>query len=190
MQEGQAWFLSQTAILNSICPGQKITWQPEAFMRFAATLAPVTDQDAADRAFETLLWSLAQSGVVVLDDRIAASVFGGVIDQAKLTIAEQHAAYDKALGAKYGEPIEKVLERVPALQQPLAALQLANERAAKESDLREMAQAVATEANRRAKRAEDELASVQRYKQKMQQKQNQALQRKRKGRSKPKRKRR
>jgi hypothetical protein len=189
-RQSPAWFLSQTAILNSICPGPKITWQPEAFMRFAATLAPVTDQGAADRAFETLLWSLAQAGVVVLDDRIAASVFGGVIDQAKLTIAEQHAAYDKALGAKYGEPIEKVLERVPALQQPLAALQLANERADKESELREIAQAVASEANKRAKRAETELASVQRYQQKMQQKQMQAQQRKRKARSKPKRKRR
>src|ERR1035441_770234 len=111
-----AWFVSQTSILNSISPGQKITWQPEAFMRFAATLARTSDQKAADRAFDTLLWSLAQSGVVVLDDRIVANVFGGVIDQAKLTIAEQHAAYDKVLGDKYGEPIEKVLDRVPVLQ--------------------------------------------------------------------------
>ena len=107
-----------------------------------------------------------------------------------MTITEQHAAYEKALGAKYGEAIEDILGRVPALQQPLAALQLANEMAVKESELREMAQAVAAEANKRAKRAEAELANVQRYQQKMQQKQKQAEQRKRKGRSKPKRKRR
>ena len=159
-------------------------------MRFAATLAPTSDQKAADRAFDTLLWSLAQSGVVVLDDRIVASVFGGVIDQAKLTITEQHAAYEKALGDKYGEPIEKVFERVPAVQQPLAALQLANERAAKESELKETAQAIATEANRRAKAAESELADVQRYRRKLQEKQKEAEQRKRKGRSKPRKKRR
>jgi hypothetical protein len=187
-ERSPAWFLTQTAILNSICPGQRITWQPEAFMRFAATLAPTSDQAAADRAFDMLLWPLAQSGVVVLDDRIAVTVFGGVIDQAKLTITEQHAAYEKALGEKYGEPIEKVLERVPALQQPLAALQLANERAAKESELREMAQAAALEANRRAKTAETELASVQRYQKKMHEKQREAEKRKRRGRSKPKRK--
>ncbi len=189
-EKSPAWFLSQTAILNSVSPGQKITWQPEAFMRFAATLAPTSDQKAADRAFDTLLWSLAQSGVVVLDDRIVASVFGGVIDQAKLTITEQHAAYEKALGDKYGEPIEKVFERVPAVQQPLAALQLANERAAKESELKETAQAIATEANRRAKAAESELADVQRYRRKLQEKQKEAEQRKRKGRSKPRKKRR
>jgi hypothetical protein len=185
-----AWFVSQTAILNTISNGQRITWQPEAFMRFAATLAPAADQEAADRAFETLLWSLAQSGVVVLDDRIATNVFGGIIDQARLVIGEQRAAYEKSLGEKYGEPIEKVLERVAPLQQPLAALQLANELAAKEAQLREVAQVTAAEANKRAKAAESELAELQKYRQKLREKQKKAEQRKRKGQSKPKRKRR
>jgi len=185
-----AWFVSQTSILNTISNGQRITWQPEAFMRFAATLAPAADQEAADRAFETLLWSLVQSGVVVLDDRIATDVFGGIIDQARLTITEQRAAYEKSLANKYGEPIEKVLERVAPLQQPLAALQLAHELAAKESRLRETAQVSAAEANKRAKAAESELAELQEYRQKLKEKQQKAQQRKRKGQSKPKRKRR
>jgi hypothetical protein len=107
-----------------------------------------------------------------------------------LTISDQRAAYEKALGDKYGEPIDRVLERVPVLQQPLAALQLANEMAAKELELRETAQAIAMEASKRAKAAEMELASLQRYRSKLQEKQRKAEQRKRKGRSKGKRKRR
>jgi hypothetical protein len=91
---------------------------------------------------------------------------------------------------KYGEPIEKVLARVPTLQQPLAALQLANERAAKESELRETALALAAEANKRANAAESELVDLQRYRRKLQEKQKKGEQRKRKGRSKPKGKRR
>ena len=45
-----------------------------------------------------LLWSLAQTGVSVLDDRVALEVFGGVIDQARLTLTEERAAYDKCVG--------------------------------------------------------------------------------------------
>ncbi|MGC2742926.1 MAG: hypothetical protein WA672_07045, partial [Candidatus Angelobacter sp.] len=178
-----AWFLSQTAILNALRPGPKITWQPEAFFRFAATLAPASDQNTANRAFETLLWGLAQSGVTVLDDRVASAVFGGIIDQAKLSIVQQHAAYEQSLSRKYGEPIESVLERVPRLQQPLAALQLANERAETESSLKAVAQAVAKEAVKRAETAETELSEVQRFRRKLQDKQDQAAKRKRKAHS-------
>jgi len=178
-----AWFISQTAILNTLRPGTKITWQPEAFLRFASTLAPTSDQEAADRAFETLVWGLAQSGMTVLDDRVASAVFGGVIDQAKLTIVEQHAAYEQSLSRKYGEPIESVLERVPRLQQPLAALQLANERAEAESSLRSAAQAIANEAVKRAGTLETELEEVQRFKRKMEEKKTEAQRRKRKARS-------
>jgi hypothetical protein len=164
-------------------PGPKITWQPEAFFRFAATLAPASDQDTANRAFETLLWGLAQSGVTVLDDRIASAVFGGIIDQAKLSIIQQHAAYEESLSRKYGESIESVLERVPRLQQPLAALQLANERAESESGLKFVAQAIAKEAVKRAETAETELSQVQRFRRKLLDKQDRAAKRKRKARS-------
>jgi hypothetical protein len=187
-QPSNAWFLSQTAILNSIRSGPKITWHPEAFIRFASTLAPTSDQDAANRAFEVLLWSLAQSGVTVLDERVAASVFGGVIDEARLNIREQHKLYEEVLGAKYGESLEKVLEHVPPLYQPLAALQLANETAARESELRAQAQTVSAEAVKRATVAEAELSNVQRYRRKLREKQEEGQKRKRKARSKKKKK--
>jgi hypothetical protein len=144
---------------------------------------PTSGQEDADRAFETLVWGLAQSGVTVLDDRIAGAVFGSVIDQAKLTISQQHAAYEQALARKYGESIERALERVPRLQQPLAALQLANERAETESNLRLAAQALASEAVKRAGTLEKELVEIQRFRKKMEQKKAEASKRKRKAQS-------
>jgi SIR2-like domain len=187
-ESSNAWFISQTAILNSICSGPKITWHPEAFIRFASTLAPASDQNAADRAFEVLLWSLAESGVTVLDERVAAGVFGGVIDEAKLNIREQHKVYEEVLGTKYGKSLEEVLDRVPPVHQPLAALQLANERAARESELRGQAQTAAAEAVKRAAAAEDELSTLQRYRRKLLEKQNEGKRRKRKALSKRKKK--
>lgn len=185
-----AWFLSETSILNAVREGgRRITWQPEAFVRFASTLSATSDQDEAERAFDVLLWSLAQSGVSVLDDRLVATVFGGVIDQARLTIAEQHLAYEAVLGEKYGESIERVLDRVPVVQQPLAALQLANERAAKESALRTHAEAVAGEAVKRAVSAEKELTSLDRSRRKRDEKRRKALQRSRRAKSKKKKRR-
>ena len=135
-----AWFLSETSILNSVYRDRRITWTSEAFVRFASTLGVASDQESADRAFDILLWSLAQAGVSVLDDRVAVEVFGGVIDQARLTVTKERAAYDSVLGEKYGEPIQSVLDRVPRLQLPLVALQLANERAVHETALRNEAQ--------------------------------------------------
>jgi hypothetical protein len=182
-----AWFLSQTALLNKIHQGTKITWQPEAFLKFASTLAPATDELAAEKAFGTLMWVIAQSGLTVLDDRIASSVFGGIIDQALLTISDQHAAYDQVLADKYGST-QTLIEEVPPLDRPLVALQLANERAEKESLMRVAAQNAATEAQGRARRAESELENLQRFRKKLQVKQSEAAGRKRKNRSKKKRK--
>ena len=93
-----AWFLSETSILNSVHRDRRITWTSEAFVRFASTLGVASDEESADRAFDMLLWFLAQAGVSVLDDRVAVEVFGGVIDQARLTVTEERAAYDSVLG--------------------------------------------------------------------------------------------
>jgi|ERR1039457_5363968 hypothetical protein len=177
-----AWFLSQTALLNKLHQKSKITWHPEAFLRFANTVAPVADSDAAENAFNTLLWTIAQSGVTVLDDRVAVKVFGGIIDEARLTIAEQRGAYDQVLENKYGS-LDQLLAQVKPLDSPLVALQLANERAERESAMRMAAQRSAAEESKRAAKAEAELESLKRFRQKLQMKQNQAKERKRKGRS-------
>lgn len=187
-QKSNAWFISETSGLNKVAPGQRITWRPEAFLRLLATLAPTIDQAAADKAFEALVWSLAQSGITVLDDRVVAQVFGGVIDQAKLTIQNEHVGYEKVLASKYGEPMDSVMNRVPPSQQPLAALQLANERSAKEAELRSFAQKTAEEATKQLAVAKAELRQLARFKQKLTKKQRQADQRKRKALSNTKRK--
>ena len=178
-----AWFLSETSILNSVHVGRRITWTSEAFVRFASTLGVASDQESADRAFDMLLWSLAQAGVSVLDDRVAVDVFGGVIDQARLTVTEERAAYDSVLGEKYGEPIQSVLDQVPRLQLPLVALQLANERAVHETALRNEAQNIAGEAVKRAKVAEERLKGVERYRRKQEQKRQKHEKRVRKAKS-------
>jgi hypothetical protein len=155
-------------------------------LRFASTLLPSTDEDAAERAFSTLLWTIAQSGLTVLDDRIAVGVFGGVIDQAKLLISDQHAAYDQALSEKYGTPISKVLDQVRPIDRPLAALQLANERAEQEAIQRATAEKQVVAETLRASRAEAELAKLEKFRAKLQKKQNESAARKRKSRSKKK----
>jgi len=178
-----AWFISSTSILNRVQPDLKITWPPESFLRFASTLLPTTDQETAERAFETLLWTIAQSGVTVLDDRIAAQVFGGVIDQSSLLITDQHASYDRALSEKYGTGVENVLREVPPLYRPLAALQLANEKSQKEAAEREVAIRMAAAEKERASKAEAELKELKQFRGKLKKKQKQAEERRRKNRS-------
>ena len=183
-----AWFISETAVLNQVRSGPAVTWKPEAFLRFASTLIPGTGEEAAERAFGTLLWTIAQSGLTVLDNRLAEQVFGGIIDQAKLVISEQRVAYDEVLAEKYGTSIVRVIEEVPLLDRPLAALQLANERAEKESALRVAALALAANEKHRASLAESELSKLGKLRKKLQLKEQQAAERKRQNRSRKKRK--
>ena len=96
-----SWFVSQTSMLNLLYEGPRITWQPEAFLRFAATLAPPIEDSAATTAFDILLVALAETGVVMLDQPTLLASFGGIIDQATLDMNALAGEYDDVLMAKY-----------------------------------------------------------------------------------------
>ena len=155
-----AWFVSDTSILNAIERGLRVTWQPEAFLRFAATLSLVEGGAGAERAFDTLLWGLAQTGLSLLDEKTAEEVLGGVIDQATITIQEMRQMYEATLAQKYGEPLDSVLAKLDPIDRPLAALQLANEVSQEEASRRAKAEAQAEKERRRAEKAEKKLKEV------------------------------
>lgn len=182
-----AWFVSDTSILNAInmnIGGLRVTWQPEAFLRFAATLSTAEGGRAAERAFDTLLWGLAQTGLSLLDQKAAEKVLGGVIDQATVTIQEMRQMYEATLAEKYGEPLESVLAKLDPIDRPLAALQLANEVSQTESSRRILAETRAEEAKRRAVSAEKALKEVERYRSKMEAKKERGRKKARKQKSK------
>jgi len=92
-QTSASWFISGTSILNLLEEGTRITWQPEAFLRFSSTLCDISESQSADYAFEILVLGLAQSGLNLLDEDIVARVFGSAIDQTKLSIEELRQSY-------------------------------------------------------------------------------------------------
>src|SRR5665811_2216361 len=102
----QAWFISATSVLNALGASERITWQPEAFLRFASTLFPPAATDAAEEAFEALLFAVAQSGLNVLDERAVEKAFGMYVDEATIMLLEQKERLEEALSKKYGEPLE------------------------------------------------------------------------------------
>lgn len=162
-----AWFISHTSILNLLEPSSKITWQPEAFVSFVSTLSHASDSNSANQAFETLLWGFAQAGVSLLDDKMLVDTFGGIIDQATLSLKEQQELYDNTVFEKYGESAERVLERISPLNRPMAAAQLLSEMTQIESKKKEIALKAAADALARACSAEKKLAEVERYRRKM-----------------------
>jgi hypothetical protein len=149
-----AWFISQTSMLNLVHDGPRITWQPEAFLRFASTLAPSTDVDSAARAFDVLLFAFTEAGVSLLDQKAIAAVFGGVIDQATISLEPLQKAYEETLAWKYGEDPQAILRRMPQQYRPLAALQIANEIALVQSDRSKYSEAITAAAIQRASQAE------------------------------------
>ncbi len=161
-----AWFLSYTAVLNVVEEGLRVTWQPDAFLRFASTLVPATDSNAADRAFETILWQFAQTGLSLLDDNAIVSAFGRIIDQANIDMSEIVQQYQHTLSEKYGESLESVIARIPVSYRPLAAIQLANEVARIQTQKALAADAVKQQAIMRASAAEKELTVVNKYRSK------------------------
>jgi hypothetical protein len=170
-----SWFVSATSTLNLLDRDQtRVTWQPESFIQFASTLAPIADSRATERAFEILLLNVARSGLTLLDERVVEYVFGGIIEQAKLSMAEQTQSYRQIIAAKYGESPEAVLSRITPSSRPLAALQLANEVSARSEKALRLAETRLGEEQRRTREAERELKDVERFRAKMEKKQARA----------------
>ncbi len=153
--ESPAWFISHTSVLNVIENTTKITWQPEAFIKFASTL--FSTSNSSSDAFETILWGIAQSGLNIIDDKIIWKAFGGITDQANIDIKEQQKIYNKNLASKYGEPIDSVLKKIPHRHQLIASIQL-------QYELLETSDKMVLEQTARAKKAEKELKIVEKYK--------------------------
>jgi len=127
-RKSPSWFISDTSILN-IVDQITITWQPEEFVKFMFTLPSIVDTKSADRAFEAILLSIAQSGLSLISDKVVSSVFGGVIDQTRINLIEQRQEYHDTIGSKYGESPEQVLERLAPRYRLIAGVQFAEERA-------------------------------------------------------------
>lgn len=187
-QNSPAWFISYTSILNLVDTGSRITWQPDAFLRFASTLCDIRDAESAEQAFEMLVLGIAQSGLNLLDEDILARVFARTIDQAKLNIAQLSQQYHETLEKKYGESLEKVLSRLPSSRQPLAAIQLANELAEAATVGQRAAEKAERSASKRAADAERKLAEVDKYRRKMEAKEEEGKRKARKPKAKKKKK--
>lgn len=128
-EKSLSWFISDTSMLNAVASGPRVTWQPDAFLRFASTLFPAASSQMSEQAFEILLLELAKTGINLLDEKIIEDVFSGLIDQAQLSMDEQRKYYQETLGEKYGEDPKSVLSRIKLVDRPLAAVQLSVEAA-------------------------------------------------------------
>lgn len=159
----EAWFISGTSILNIVEEdGVRLTWQPAAFFQFASTLCKGDPATEAEKTFESIVLSIAESGVNLIDDDTLATVFGGIIDQAKTSISEQASLYNSALKDKYAESPQEIIGRINPLNLPIVAMQLANEVAQREHGKRIVAETTRSEATTRANRLEGELRGVKR----------------------------
>jgi hypothetical protein len=189
-QESPAWFISNTAMLNLLSPDYPVTWRPESFLSFTTTLAQPQDSRSTERAFETILWNCAETGLSLIDERIVSQVFGGVIDQVTLSLREEAQIYEDTLGKKYGESVDAILERISPANKLLAAVQLNNERTQLQERLKREADARAAEAARRASKAEKKLSEVGKFIEQMEVKKRSGKRKARKQRSKPRKKKR
>jgi hypothetical protein len=171
-QPSASWFISATSMLNIVEEGKRITWQPEAFLRFSSTLCDVSESQSADYAFETLLLGLAQSGLNLLDEDMLARVFGTAIDQTKLSIDELRQSYHDTLEEKYGEAPDSVIARLTPSYRPLALIQLTNEVQQVAEYKQQIAEETTRKATKRAEAAEKELERVRKYRLKLAKKQS------------------
>lgn len=184
-EKSSSWFISGTSILNLIASNitgetTSITWQPEAFLNFASTISPPQSAQAADQAFNVLLWSVAESGISLIDEDKISEVFKGIIDQAKLNVEHQSQLYNETLKQKYGESAEAILARLPGSSRPLAATQFAYEIAEKEAARAERAEKIASEETKKAKVAEKQLVELKRFEKKLSTKKAKAKKQRRK----------
>jgi hypothetical protein len=170
-----AFFVSATSAINLLGGAIRTTWQPEAFLAFAGTVFTELDESSADRAFETLLWNLAESGVTVLADEEVERVLGAFVDPSTLRLEEQRQAVEETLGKRYGESPREILARLPPSTRGIGAVQL-------NTQLVEQQRQMLADTRQRARegeRARQELDAVGRYRRKVAEKAAQEQKRKR-----------
>jgi hypothetical protein len=167
-QQSDAWFISDTSVLNLVDKHLRmITWPTIGFLRFASTLSSASDQSSADNAFQTLLLNCARSGLNIMPEESIMRVFGNRIDQDTIGLSEQLDMYTDIIEEKYGESPEVVLKRISPTNRYVAAVQLANEAAQTQNERLVAAETAAEEAIKRANDAEKRLAKLQKFEEKM-----------------------
>jgi hypothetical protein len=184
-EHSPSWFISDTSMLNIIERGDRITWKTGSFLKYAASIFPCPDNQVSDKAFEILLFEIAQSGVSLLDEKLVESVFGGIIDQATINLQEQHQLYEQTIGKKYGENPEEVLSRISPLYRPLVSVQLQTEMAKIALIGRQQAEKLREAETIRADKAEKELSRVSKYKKKLDERKRKKIRKKRQKQSLP-----
>jgi len=185
-EHSPSWFISDTSMLNIIEQGNRITWQTGSFLKFASSIFPCPSEQLTDRAFEILLLEFAQSGINLLDEKLVESVFGGIIDQATISLKEQHLLYEETIGNKYGEDPADVLSKIPALYRPLVSVQLATEMANTALIRQKQADEMREAETIRANIAEKELSQVAKFRKKLAERKQNRIRKKRQKKSKPK----
>ena len=181
-----AWFISNTAVLNTLEVGDPITWRPEVFVRFASTLFPESDRAASERAFDTLVWSVAQAGLTVVEESVAEQVFGGAIDQAAIDFRKEKANYASLLSEEYPDIEKSFFVNVPVVERPMVSAQLAFQAAMKETQRRVAAEAQRDAALKEKRLLEAEVVPLRKFAKKRQDKSRKAERRKRRNSSRPK----
>ncbi|MEP7288453.1 MAG: SIR2 family protein [Chloroflexota bacterium] len=167
-QSSPSWFISDTSLLNITEEGQnavspRITWQSEAFLRFASTLVPANEEQASAQAFETILLGIAKSGISVLDEQFIENTLGSSIDQTNLPWDDVRQMYEETLREEYAESFESIMARTPPSKRPLAAIQLANQAAQVKSRQLEREQERADTESKRADATQRKLNTISKF---------------------------
>jgi hypothetical protein len=176
----QAWFISDTAMLNMLGGSSPYTWQTSSFIKFASTLFPDLSVKLENQAFETILLELAQSGVMLLEDKVIEEVFSKEINDSSVSIENQLPLYREISGKKYSERPEAVDKRLRKVYAPTAAVQLSELINQMTNEALKSSNAEVVYVNERLKKAEEELNKVKNFKLKLERKQNERKRKKRK----------
>jgi hypothetical protein len=95
-------------------------------------------------------------------------------------LSEELDKYEGTISAKYGDKPDEILERVPRIRKPTAALQLLNETLQRTQEQLRMSERLRSEEASRARVAEKKLAEVEHLRNKLEARKARAKRRKKK----------
>jgi hypothetical protein len=159
--KSDAWFVSDTSILNAVFDEDKATWPSTAFEMHIATL--MGNENAADITFGSVVETIARSGYSVISSDSLTRAFSQLIDEETLFIEKERELLSENLSDKYAELPDKVLARLSPEARPLAALQFKEEAFTEENRKRKIAEDRQKNAEDEAKIAKKELDKVSKY---------------------------
>ena len=113
-----AYFISNTRIIDDIDPRFPITMRPEAVTQWLSTVTPCNPEELGS-LFSGLFWELSEHGLAIINKSTLQTAFAPLVTASTSQLQEEVKKHQVLISQRYGENADKAFSKVNDLDIPI-----------------------------------------------------------------------